>query len=655
MTATNQELANAIRSLTIDAIEKSNSGHPGLPLGIADVATILYKDFLNFSSNHPHWADRDRFVLSAGHGSMLVYALLYLTGYKDINIDDIKNFRQLGAKTAGHPEYGHISGIETSTGPLGQGLANAVGMAFAEKMLKNKFSDLVDHYTYVIAGDGCLMEGISQEAISFAGHYQLNKLILLFDDNNISIDGDTNITTSEDQAQRFQACGWNSIKIDGHNHQEIHQAIANAKKSNKPTIICCKTTIAFGSPNKSGSASAHGAPLGTDEAKLTKENLNCAWEPFNVPDNILDEWRKIGCKNDYKVASWQQKLDSNKNKKEFLRLIKQELPNNWQNSLQELKKAIFAEKPSQATRQSSGQILELLTKEIPELVGGSADLTGSNNTKTSSTNSISNNDFSGRYIHYGIREHAMAAIMNGIALHKGFIPYSGTFLVFSDYCKPAIRMSALMKQKVIYVMTHDSIGLGEDGPTHQPIEHLESMRAIPDLLVLRPCDIYETLECWQLALTTKSPILFSLTRQKLNFSVKEYSPQNRSINGAYIISKEQEGLDATIIATGSEVEIALEAQKKLLQLNIGVRIVSMPCIELFVQQSKEYQQKTLGNTKNILAIEAAYSPIFYKYAKEVIGIETFGASGKYKDLYEYFNITSTNISNKINNMVKNEN
>ena len=655
MVATNQELANAIRSLTIDAIEKSNSGHPGLPLGIADVATILYKDFLNFSSNHHDWPDRDRFILSAGHGSMLVYALLYLTGYKDINIDDIKNFRQLGAKTAGHPEYAHISGIETSTGPLGQGLANGVGMAFAEKMLKNKFSDLVDHYTYVIAGDGCLMEGISQEAISFAGHYQLNKLILLFDDNNISIDGDTNITTSEDQAQRFQACGWNSIKIDGHNHQEIYQAIANAKKSNKPTIICCKTTIAFGSPNKSGSASAHGSPLGKDEAKLTKENLNCAWKPFDVPKNILDEWRKIGCQNDHKVQAWQQKLDSNKDKKEFLRLISQTLPNNWQAPLEKLKKSIFAEKPSQATRQSSGQILELLTKEIPELVGGSADLTGSNNTKTSFTDSITNNNFSGRYIHYGIREHAMAAIMNGIALHKGFIPYSGTFLVFSDYCKPAIRMSALMKQKVIYVMTHDSIGLGEDGPTHQPIEHLESMRAIPDLLVLRPCDIYETLECWELALTTHNPILFSLTRQKLNFSVKQYSSQNRSINGAYIISKEQEKLDATIIATGSEVEIALEAQYKLLQENIDVRVVSMPCVELFAKQNREYQQEILGNTKNILAIEAAYSPIFYQYAKEVIGIETFGASGKYKDLYEYFNITSTHISNKINNMVKNEN
>lgn len=644
----NKALANAIRSLSIDAIERAASGHPGMPLGMADVTTILFKDFLKFSSANPNWADRDRFVLSAGHGSMLLYSLLYLTGYKDITLDDLKNFRQLGSKTAGHPEYGHISGIETTTGPLGQGLSNAVGMALAEKMMHARFPELTDHYTYVIAGDGCLMEGISQESISFAGHNKLNKLILLFDDNNISIDGDTNLTISDDQILRFKASNWNTISIDGHNHQEISNALKKAKQSDKPTLIACKTTIAYGSPNKSGSSSSHGSPLGKEEVSLTKEALGCVNEDFFVPENIINEWLIIGSKHDDQYALWQKTLNASSNKEEFLRIINQELPKNWQKSITNLKQEVFAQKSVYATRKSSGLALELLTKEIPELIGGSADLTGSNNTKTNSTIPISPTDFSGRYIHYGIREHAMAGIMNGMALHKGFIPYGGTFLVFSDYCKPGIRLSSLMKQKVIYVMTHDSIGLGEDGPTHQPIEHLESLRSIPNLLVFRPCDVYETIECWELALSIKdTPILFSLTRQNLPLSVSKYNPENNSQYGGYIISKEHSQLQATIIATGSEVAIAIEAQEMLKTQNISTRIVSMPCIELFEQQSQTYKDKILGNTRNIIAVEAAYSPIFYKYAKKIIGMESFGASGKAEDLYKHFGITGEHIVNEI--------
>lgn len=646
----NKELANAIRTLSIDAIEKASSGHPGMPLGMADVTTVLFKDFLKFSSNNPDWPDRDRFILSAGHGSMLLYSLLYLTGYRDITLDDIKKFRQLGSKTAGHPEYGHISGIETTTGPLGQGISNAVGMAFAEKMMNARFPEITDHYTYVIAGDGCLMEGISQESISFAGHHKLNKLILFFDDNNISIDGDTNITTSDNQSLRFEASNWNTISINGHDYQEISDAIIKAKNSDKPTLIACKTTIAFGSPNKAGSSSSHGSPLGNEEAKLTKENLGCSDKEFYVPENTLAQWRKIGSQHDDLFSAWEKSLHSieNTKKQEFLRLVNQELPGNWQESIKKLKQEIFDKKETYATRKSSGIVLELLTKEIPELIGGSADLTGSNNTKTSYTNPITPTDFSGRYVHYGVREHAMAGIMNGIALHKGFIPYSGTFLVFSDYCKPAIRLSSLMKQKVIYIMTHDSIGLGEDGPTHQPVEHLESLRAIPDLLVLRPCDIYETLECWELALATKDkPVLFSLTRQNLPFSVSSYTDNNRSECGGYIISQEHSELQATIIATGSEVSIAIEAQAQLKTQGISARVVSMPCLELFEQQSDEYQEKVLGKTSNIVAVEAAYSPKFYKYAKKLIGMKSFGASGKYQDLYNHFGITKEKIIDEI--------
>lgn len=650
----NKELANAIRCLSVDAIEKAASGHPGMPLGMADVATILFKDFLKFSSTHPDWPDRDRFILSAGHGSMLLYSLLYLTGYKDITLDDIKNFRQLGSKTAGHPEYGHISGIETTTGPLGQGLSNAVGMAFAEKLMQNKFPELTNHYTYVIAGDGCLMEGISQEAISFAGHHRLNKLILFFDDNNISIDGETNLTASDNQPLRFEASNWHSISINGHDYTEIHNAIKTAQSSDKPTLIVCKTTIAYGSPNKSGSSDSHGAPLGKEEAKLTKKNLQCNLQDFFVPQDILQAWKDIGSQNNKQYNLWKEKLNSldNEKKSEFLRITNHELPKNWQHSIGNLKKEIFAKKESYATRKASGITLELLTKEIPELLGGSADLTGSNNTKTSATKTISNTDYSGRYIHYGIREHAMAGIMNGIALHKGFIPYGGTFLVFSDYCKPAIRLSALMKQKVIYVMTHDSIGLGEDGPTHQPIEHLESLRSIPNLLVFRPCDLYETIECWELALAIKdAPIVFSLTRQKLPFSITKYNEENRCKYGAYVISEEDNNLQATIIATGSEIPIALAAQQQLKTQNISVRVVSMPCIELFDKQSKKYQDDVLGNTKNVIAVEAAYSPKFYKYATKLIGMESFGASGKYLDLYHHFGITEEHIVNEITNII----
>ena len=647
MSVSEKELANAIRALSMDAVEQSKSGHPGMPLGFADVATVLFKDFLKFSSKNPEWPDRDRFVLSAGHGSMLLYSLLYLTGYEDISLEDIKNFRQLGSKTAGHPEVEMLAGIETTTGPLGQGLANAVGMAFAEKLMNARFPDLVGHDTYTAVGDGCLMEGISQEAISFAGHYKLNKLTVLFDDNNICIDGDTSLSTSEDHVGRFKACGWDVISIDGHNHGEIRNALKTAKSSPKPVMISCKTTIAYGSPNKSGSASSHGAPLGQEEIELTKKALNWPYGSFEVPDEILSEWRKAGVRSEDKVSAWQEKLNSHPDKAEFERLISGALPENWQESLHKFKAEAFEAKKKIATRQSSGNVLEVLTKDIPELIGGSADLTGSNNTKTSHTDSITIDNYQGRYVHYGIREHAMGAMMNGMALHGGIIPYSGTFLVFSDYCKPAIRLSALMKQKVIYVFTHDSIGLGEDGPTHQPIEHLDALRLIPDLIVLRPCDTVETAECWEIALSEKgAPIALSLTRQGLEPAVMESSSVNKSAKGGYVISAEKNSHQVTIIASGSEVEIAIVAQKELEESGIGARVVSMPAVTLFDKQSKSYKQEVLGEVPAV-AIEASKALSYYRYAKTFIGMESFGASAKAVDLYEHFSITSKRIIKEV--------
>lgn len=641
-------MANAIRFLSIDAVERANSGHPGMPMGMADVATILFSEFLKFNPNDATWADRDRFILSAGHGSMLLYSLFYLIGYPDISLEDIKNFRQLHSKTAGHPEYGEFEATETTTGPLGQGVANAVGMALAERMASARFGDLVNHKTYCIAGDGCLMEGISQEAISIAGHLGLSNLVLLWDNNSISIDGKTNLATSENMRLRFEACNWWVLEIDGHNFDEIRNALKTAQNASKPTMIACKTSIGFGSPNKINSEKAHGSPLGKEEIALTRKNLNWNYGEFEVPNEVIKFWRQAGLKNQKEYQTWQENLEKSGLKSEFLRLQNRQLPN-FQNKLEELKQKVLTSKPKQATRKSSGDVLEVLTAAIPELIGGSADLTGSVNTKTPSTSKgVSKNDFSGRYIYYGVREHAMAAIMNGIALHKGFIPYSGTFLVFSDYMKPAIRLSALMKQQVIYVLTHDSIGLGEDGPTHQPIEHLAMLRAIPNLNVFRPADIMETVGCYEQALKhQRTPSVMVLSRQNIAFI---NGNSDAVAKGGYVIS-DCKNPQVVIIATGSEVEIAINAQAELAKQNINARVVSMPCIELFEQQNTEYKKQILGN-RNILkvAVEAALQQGWEKYLGEdgiFIGMNSFGASAKAEDLYKYFGITAENIVKKV--------
>ena len=635
-----QDMANAIRALSMDAVEKANSGHPGMPLGMADVATVLFRDFLKFNPKQPKWADRDRFILSAGHGSMLLYSLLYLTGYEDISLEDIKNFRQFNSKTAGHPEYGHISGIETTTGPLGQGLANAVGMALAEKMNAARFGEeYCNHYTYVVAGDGCLMEGISQEAISLAGHWKLNKLIVLFDDNGISIDGPTSLSFSDDTIKRFTASNWNTISIDGHNEAEIKSAISQAQKSDKPTLIACKTTIAYGSPNKAGKSSSHGSPLGTDEIIVTKEKLGWKYGAFEIPESILKRWREAGNRCNEVYEKWQDKLAPQAN---------------WQPQFDEFKQLLAQKKPNEATRKSSQEVLEILNPLIPQLIGGSADLSPSNNTKTKTLETINADVFSGRYIHYGIREHAMAAIMNGLALHGDFIPYGGTFLVFSDYCRPAIRLAALMGLQVIFVMTHDSIGVGEDGPTHQPVEHIASLRAIPNLNVFRPCDATETAECWEIALKTpNTPSLFCLSRQNLPALRTEYKKENLSALGGYVIRNETSHIrhdaEVTIMATGSEVSIAVEAQKLLAMNNISARVVSIPCMEIFVAQPKSYRDEVLGEETIKIAVEAALQMGWEKYLGAdgiFIGMKGFGASAPAPELYKHFGITAQNIVDK---------
>ncbi len=651
-------LANCVRFLSIDAVERANSGHPGMPMGMADVATILFTEFLKFDSKKPHWLDRDRFILSAGHGSMLLYSLLYLTGYRDITIDDIKSFRQLGSKCAGHPEFGHLSGIETTTGPLGQGLANAVGMALAEKLLAARIGDdVINHKTYCIAGDGCLMEGISQEAISFAGHLNLNKLILLWDNNSISIDGKTTLTTSENMKLRFEACGWQVIQIDGHNFDEIRKALASAQKSAKPVMIDCKTTIGFGSPNKSNSEKAHGSPLGAEEVQKTREQLGWEHEPFVIPQDLQQVWLEAGKRSHATFKEWEKKFAELDEKKsaELERVLDKKLPENFPNEFELFKQKIFLEKPKQATRKSSHNVLEFLTNQLPELIGGSADLTESVLTKTSHTKSVSKDDFSGSYIHYGVREHAMGAIMNGLALHGGFIPYGGTFLVFSDYLKPAIRLSALMGQQVIYIFTHDSIGLGEDGPTHQPIEHLAMLRGIPNLNVFRPADAQETAGCFAQALSEKkSPSAMVLTRQNLPFLRHEYRREKGFCSfGGYVISETAMGLkpDVVIIASGSEVSVAIETKEKLHAHGFAVRVVSIPCFEIFDQQDQSYKNRVLGSEKILrVGIEAGISQGWNRYIGKngiFIGMDSFGASGKAEDLFKHFGITSDAACEKI--------
>jgi transketolase len=633
------DLANAIRFLSIDAVQKANSGHPGMPMGMADVCTVLYRDFLKFNPGNPDWENRDRFVLSAGHGSMLLYSLLYLTGYKSISINDIKNFRQLNSICAGHPEYEPGSGIETTTGPLGQGIGNAVGFALAEQILQAKFGKKsFNHKTYVLAGDGCLMEGISHEAMSLAGHLKLKNLIMLFDNNSISIDGPTSLAVSDKYKKRFESYNWDYIEINGHKEKEIFKALKKAQKAKRPTVISCKTKIGYGSPNKSGKSSAHGSPMGEDEIKLIRKKLKWPHEPFDIPKNILKAWREIGNKAQIK----EKKSNKISFKEEGLKKkIKSVIDNAKENAAKELK--------SIATRKSSENILKDLTKNLPLLIGGSADLTGSNNTKTEFQKIISPGKFNGNYIHYGVREHAMASIMNGLALHSNLIPYGGTFLVFSDYCKPSIRLSALMGQRVIYVMSHDSIGLGEDGPTHQPIEHLSSLRSIPNLNVFRPCDTTETIECWDIALNSKDkPSVISLTRQNLSQPRDQMKVENLCELGAYEIYRSSDNIELTLMASGSEVEIAISASKKLAQKNINSKVISFPSMELFDAQPENYRSKILGETKIKISIEASHPMSWKKYVGNdgvTMGIEDFGKSAPYKDVYKYFKLTDDDIVN----------
>jgi transketolase len=638
------DLANCIRFLSIDAVQKANSGHPGMPMGMADVATVLFKNFLRFNPKNPDWLNRDRFVLSAGHGSMLLYSLLYLTGYKSISINNIKKFRQLNSICAGHPEYHPKTGIETTTGPLGQGISNAVGFAIAEEILKNKLGkDLINHKTYVLAGDGCLMEGISHEAMSLAGHLKLKNLVMLFDNNSISIDGPTNLAVSDNFKKRFEGYGWDYISINGHNEKEIFKALKKVQKAKKPTVISCKTKIGYGSPNKSGKASSHGSPLGVDEIKLVRKALNWKTKPFDIPNKILNEWRKIGQRGEILEKKWNKALKRKKIK------FNQTLKNNFTTVLKKEKENAIKDPKSLATRKCSEMTLNALTKQKNNLIGGSADLAGSNNTKTKNHKIIKPGDFTGDYIHYGVREHAMSGVMNGIALHSNLIPYGGTFLIFSDYCKPSIRLSALMKKRVIYVMTHDSIGLGEDGPTHQPIEQLSGLRAIPNLNVFRPADRIETIECWEHALkSSKTPSVLSLTRQNLNPVRKTYPNKNLCSLGAYEVLRTNKKINLTILASGSEVNLALEVSHKLAKDKIYSKVISMPCMELFELQSKSYKNKILEETKFKISIEAGSSDCWKKYVGDngiAFGIDEFGKSAPYKDIYKYFGLESTNIKN----------
>lgn len=646
------QLANCIRFLAIDAVQKANSGHPGMPMGMADIATVLFKDHLKYDPSDPSWLDRDRLIISNGHGSMLLYAALYLTGYKDISLNDLKNFRQLNSPTAGHPEFGELSGIETTTGPLSQGLANGVGFALAEEILKSKFSkETINHFTYIFAGDGCLMEGLSHESSSLAGHLGLSNLIVFFDDNSISIDGSTNLSVSEDTIKRYESYGWNTLTIDGHNHNEISNAILLAKKKIGPTLIACKTKIGFGSPNKESKSSSHGSPLGEDEIKLTRKKLDWPYSNFEIPDDLLKSWRKFADRNNKVKEVWISKNKDILSSENFTSFFSKDLPKSIDIKIEEFKKKHIQEKTNCASRKASELSLEVLNEEIANLIGGSADLTGSNNTKTKNMTPITKDKFDGSYIYYGIREHAMAAVMNGLALHGGIRPYGGTFLVFTDYCRPSIRLAALMNLPVIYVMTHDSIGLGEDGPTHQPVEHLSSLRAIPNLNVIRPSDIIETIEAWEYALKSNAPTVLVLTRQNLPM-LRSNDKINIVHKGAHAII-DYKNYNATILATGSEVEIAYETSKKLKLKNINVRVISLPSWEIFDKQSEEFKKNILGN-KPLFAIEAGVINGWEKYVpkENFIGMKTFGASGPYKELYEHFEITSDSMIKLINRKIK---
>ena len=654
-----KDLSNAIRFLSIDAVQKANSGHPGMPMGMSDVATVLFKYYLRFNPKNPNWINRDRFILSAGHGSMLLYSLLYLTGYKKIKLNDIKNFRQLNSICAGHPEYEKDSGIETTTGPLGQGLANSVGMAIAQEILKKKFGqDLINNKTYVMASDGDLMEGISHEAMSLAGHLNLKNLIVFFDNNKISIDGPTSLSVSDNYKKRFESYGWSFQEINGHNFKQIFNSIKRANKSKKPCIISCKTVIGFGSPNKSGKASSHGSPLGDDEVKLVRKKLKWKHEPFEIPEDIMESWREIGSKGEKLEDEWNKILNkkNSKIKEECERLVNGDLPMELDKVLGDEKLKLFQTKPKMATRQCSSYVIKCISNVLPELVGGSADLSGSNNTKTENSKVINAKNFLGNYIHYGVREHAMAGIMNGMALYGCIVPFGGTFLIFSDYLKPSMRLSALMKLRVIYIFSHDSIGLGEDGPTHQPVEQLEHLRAIPNLNVFRPADINETIECWEIALKSKSnPSAIALSRQKLPYVSEHSAGENKCSKGAYILRKTSESNEVALIASGSEVEIALESQEKLKKENINSKVISVPCYDIFQNQSENYKNEILGKDTFKVSIEASTKSGWERLVGKngiTIGLSTYGKSAPYKDIYSLFNITSDHIVKMVMENIK---
>lgn len=651
MNKQHNNLANCIRFLSIDAVQKANSGHPGMPMGMADVVTVLFQKFLKFNPKNPNWLNRDRFILSAGHGSMLLYSLLYLTGYKSISLKDIKSFRQLNSICAGHPEFHPGSGIETTTGPLGQGIGNAVGMALAQSILDHKIGKKIfNHKTYVLAGDGCLMEGISHEAMSLAGHLKLKNLIMLFDNNSISIDGPTSLTVSDNFKKRFESYGWDYIDVNGHNPKEIFKALKKVQNAKRPTVISCRTKIGYGSPNKSGKASSHGSPLGSDEINLVRKKLQWHHKAFDIPKDLLSQWRKIGQQGSIEEKKWNKIYQ--KNRTQINKIFNQ----NFSKEIKKEKLSATQDIKPLASRKASEKTLIALTLKENSLIGGSADLAGSNNTKTKTQKIIEPGKFDGNYIHYGVREHAMAAMMNGIALHSKFIPYGGTFLIFSDYCKPAIRLSALMEKQVIYVMTHDSIGLGEDGPTHQPIEQLSGLRSIPNLNILRPADRMETIECWEIALKNKkTPSVLSLTRQNLEPIRLKFSNTNKCSLGAYEIQRSNKNINITILASGSEVNLAKKVSKNLAKDRIYSKVISVPSQEIFQKQSQGYKNKIMKETKYVFSIEAGRTDCWKKYIGKdglSFGIDDFGKSAPYEDIYNHFGLSVKNISSKIKNFLR---
>ncbi|WP_280514904.1 transketolase [Aureimonas sp. ME7] len=650
-------MASGIRFLSMDAVEAANSGHPGMPLGMSDAATVLFSRFMKFDAARPHWADRDRFVLSAGHGSMLLYSLLHLTGYQDFSIDELKRFRQLHSKAAGHPEFGEGAGIETTTGPLGQGLATAVGLALGEKILRERFGEeLCSHYTYTIAGDGCFMEGVSQEAISIAGHLKLSKLIVLWDDNRITIDGATDLSTSDDLAKRVEASGWNTAAVDGHDPQAVAAAIEAARGSDKPTLIACRTTIGYGAGKKAGTSGVHGSPIGAEGIAYAREYFTWAHEPFVLPDVVTDFWKAVGSRGAAEADAWEKRHAASAHAADWDRVMKDGFDGDPAAILAEVKRKFASEAPSVATRKAGQTVIEALSAASAKLIGGSADLSGSNLTKGGAAKPITPSDATGNYIYYGVREHGMAAVMNGLSLHGGFTPFGGTFLCFADYARPAMRLSALMHQPVVYVMTHDSIGQGEDGPTHQPIEHLASLRAMPNMLVMRPADGVETAECWEAALrATKSPTTMVLSRQNLKTLRTGATDENLSAKGGYVLEEAEGGArQVTILATGSEVEIAVAARKILADAGVRAAVVSLPCWELFAQQPKSYRDEVLGSAPRI-AVEAA-SPFgwtrFVADEDDVVGLTTFGASAPGADLYKHFGLTPEKVADKARSKVQ---